>query len=135
MAVETTPSMPASPHGQHLAAGADFPRIRPCAGHHQVEVADRVGGADDELTAGRQRAGDGVRRQCGLFREQCVEPPTHGGVRLAPGREPGGVVGAVNVEPRDERTVDGERPLRPRAAYGPGDDLDVPPTDKLHDRP
>ena len=50
--------------GDHLAAAADVVRRG-----HQVEVADRVRGADDEVAAGRQRAADGagdvVRREAG----------------------------------------------------------------------
>ena len=61
--------------GDHLAAAADVVRRG-----HQVEVADRVRGADDEVAAGRQRAadraGDVVRREPGLVDER-VELARH----------------------------------------------------------
>ena len=61
--------------GDDLAAAADVVRRG-----HQVEVADRVRGADDEVAAGRQRAadraGDVVRREAGRVDER-VELARH----------------------------------------------------------
>ena len=73
MAVERVPSMPDRTVRDDLAPATDV-----VAGHHQVEVAQRVGRLDDEKAACRQLAGDGagdlVRRQPGLVGEQLVEP-------------------------------------------------------------
>ena len=52
IAVDTVPSMPAGRGWRHHAPVAD-----PVARHHQVEVADRVGGADDEQPAARAARG------------------------------------------------------------------------------
>ena len=69
----SVPSMPGQAAvGDHLAARADL-----VARHHQVEVADRAGRADDQQPAGRERpadrAGHLVRREVGLGGEQRVE--------------------------------------------------------------
>ena len=120
--------------GDHLAAPADL-----VARDHQVEVADRAGGADEQQPLGREgpadRAGDLVRREVGLGGEQRVEPS-----RRRPRRRPAtprasaGSSGASTVEPLElagpRRTA---APPRPRGA-GAGPDLDVVAGEQPGDR-
>ena len=85
-----------APVGDHLAAFADG-----VGAGHQVEVADRAGGADDEQALGRQgaahRARDLVRRQFGLGGEQRVQPLRDAAVGREPLLEPRRVVGRSAV--------------------------------------
>ncbi|UUZ60750.1 hypothetical protein [Nocardioides sp. B-3] len=119
--------------GDHLATPADA-----VARHHQVEVADGAGGADEEQPAVGQGPGhrtrDFVRRQVGLVPEQRVELSADVTVRRRPGVEPRSV-GLLGGRGAGDRVVDPEGPLAPQPVGLDVPDLDVVTREQAADRP